>query len=214
MDETLTRVGLDINSDQLGNLSMADIAPAIIDHYRTTFHTTFTPGELRQKLHGKIFDTLTLVDQYDDVLKKEIPPYTGKAEDLTDTALNMLAVMIQNQGIGLAAPQVNLDLNMFVIGQKTFGYWVCINPEILSISDRTETIMEGCLSFPGLFLKIPRPYNVKGKFFDLNGKEHIVEFEGIWARAFLHEYEHLHGVVFTSKVSKLKLDMARRKIKR
>jgi len=194
--------------------TLKDMAIDLINHYRMNFYTTFMPGMLGMELKDKTFDTLVLVDQYDEVLKKEIPPHTGDASELRETSISMLGHMIHYGGIGMAAPQVNLNLNLFVMGHKSFGYWTCINPEILAMSETTETISEGCLSFPGLFLKIPRPYTVKAKFTDIFGKTYIVDFEGIWARVFLHEYEHLHGVLFTTKVSKVKLDLARSKIKK
>ena len=70
---------------------------------------------------------------------------------------------------------------------------------------------EGCLSHLGLLLNIRRPKTLVAKFLDIDAKECIIEFSGIDARCFLHEYDHLQGIEFTDRVSKLKLNMAKKK---
>jgi peptide deformylase len=124
--------------------------------------------------------------------------------------ISMHSIMQESHGVGLAAPQLGLLYRVFVMGD-TERSWTCVNPEILEKSTEEELDIEGCLSFPNLHLKIKRPVSIKVKYFDFTGKETIETLTGLWARCFLHELDHLNGVVFTTKVSKLVLDMAKRK---
>ena len=89
-----------------------------------------------------------------------------------------------------------------------------INPVILEVSDSTVLGPEGCLSYPGLVLNVKRPTKLVVQFLDIDAKECILELSDIDARCFLHEYDHLHGINFTDRVSKLKLDMAKKKQKK
>lgn len=124
----------------------------------------------------------------------------------------MLACMALSGGIGLAAPQVGKNTRIFVMYDppKTF---VCINPVILEASEDTSVFSEGCLSFPNLYLDIIRPANVKVAYYDVDGKLTEKDFGDIQARCFQHELDHLDGILFTSYVKKVKLDLARRKAK-
>jgi len=85
------------------------------------------------------------------------------------------------------------------------------NPKIIVTDPEEETDEEGCLSFPDLWIKVKRPAHVVAEFFDRDNNQCIIRFDSIDARCFLHELEHLNGICFTSKVSKLKLDMAIKK---
>ena len=89
-----------------------------------------------------------------------------------------------------------------------------INPVILEISNDTITSKEGCLSHIGLVLNIKRPKSLVAQFLDIDAKECILEFSGVDARCFLHEYDHLQGIEFTNRTSKLKLNMAKKKQKK
>jgi len=122
----------------------------------------------------------------------------------------MYSFMRNNNGIGLAAPQLGLLYRIFIMGDDE-RFWVCINPEILEKSVEEVIETEGCLSFPGLFFKVKRSEYVKVKYFDISGNEKTETLTGIWSRCFQHELDHLNGVLFTEKVSKLVLDMAKKK---
>lgn len=114
----------------------------------------------------------------------------------------MYDTMIEFDGVGLAAPQIGVDEQIAVvdIGDES-GTIELINPEILKTSG-SQTGVEGCLSFPGLYGEVTRPYYVKVKAQDRKGNTFIIEAEDYLARAIQHEIDHLHGVLFTSKVSK------------
>jgi peptide deformylase len=104
---------------------------------------------------------------------------------------------------------------MFVMGNHLEIHkgkkWTCINPEIVEVSKQTTRLKEGCLTFPFLFLDIERPSAIKVKYLDEELKEQEEEMIGIVARCFLHEYDHMQGIVFTEKVTKFKLDYALKK---
>ena len=88
-------------------------------------------------------------------------------------------------------------------------------PVIQKISEETDSKYEGCLSYPNLILNVKRPIKLVTQFLDADAKECIIVLEGYDARVFLHEYDHLQGIEFTDRVSKLKLGMAmKKKIKR
>lgn len=139
-------------------------------------------------------------------------------------ALDMIDLMKKEGGLGLSANQVGLNAQMFVmktILNKTYGDpTVVINPVIKGLSKEIEEGIEGCLSHPGLFLKVKRPISCIVEFDTLtsDGKSVIhvdAKFDDIDARVFLHEYDHLHGIQFIDRVSKLKIKMAeKRRLKR
>ena len=116
-------------------------------------------------------------------------------------------------GIGLFANQVGFPYRMFVFGDAS-NYIPCFNPKVVVASENTTPMEEGCLTYPGLFVKIWRPDWVEVEFEDENSEPHNETFEGLMARVFLHELDHMDGIDFTSRASKLHLDMAKRKVKK
>lgn len=130
----------------------------------------------------------------------------------------MIDIMQENNGIGLAANQIGLSKTVFVMGSYSIPNFprpfALFNPTIASSSTDTETVDEGCLSFPGLFLKIKRPKEIMVEFQDNLGSKHNMHLTGLASRCFQHEYDHLKGVCFVDKVSALKLQYATRKLKK
>ena len=126
----------------------------------------------------------------------------------------MVEVMLANNGIGLSANQVGLDAQDFVMGDKENNCTMCINPEIVQHTEETSMEVEGCLSFPGMYVKIKRPTEILAKWFDENLKEQSVKIDGYTAKCFLHEWDHLQGINMKDRVSKLKWDMATKKMKK
>lgn len=130
----------------------------------------------------------------------------------------MIQIMLENQGIGLAANQIGLDKKVFVMGSyRTKNLpepFALFNPEIIEHSDDLELYNEGCLSFPDLFLSIKRPRAVKVRFQDALGSTEICELSDLSARCFQHELDHLYGICFIDKVSQLKLQYAYRKLRK
>ena len=105
----------------------------------------------------------------------------------------MFKTMKTQFGIGLAAPQVGVNVNLFVMymdGQPV----ACVNPTIISASDEISEMYEGCLSFPEVRILIKRPSDVNVRFFNANGRLVIKNLSGIEARCFQHELDHLSGI--------------------
>lgn len=149
----------------------------------------------------------------DPILSETLPIFDFEAGiDLVEIMRDMSETMIANSGAGLAANQVGLRHRLFLMrdGDDTI---MCVNPVLLD-EEGTEWGREGCLSFPDLHFDISRPPSIDVQFYDQNGE--IVErsLYGFAARVFQHELDHINGVVFTSKVSKLKLQMAKAKRKK
>lgn len=137
----------------------------------------------------------------DEILTKrarEVKENTEKIQELID---DMLETMYDSDGVGLAAPQVGVLKRIFVIDcseERTMPY-VFINPEIIETSGE-QTGTEGCLSVPGKAGIVTRPSHVKVKALNRNFDEYIVEVDELFARALIHENEHLDGHLYTEKV--------------
>ena len=138
-------------------------------------------------------------------------------------ALDMLDIMEKEGGMGLSANQVGFNGQIFVMKtylNKKYGSPIAvINPVIKGLSKEIEEGVEGCLSHPGLLLKVRRPISCMVEFDTLtdDGKTVIhvdTKFDDLDARIFLHEYDHLHGIQFIDRVSKLKLQMAEKRRKK
>lgn len=135
-------------------------------------------------------------------------------------ALDMIDVMVQEGGLGLSANQVGFPYQIFVmkpvLNKKYGDITVVMNPIIRGLSEEKEAGIEGCLSHPGLMLKVRRPISCIVEFDTLtNDFKNVIhveaKYDDIDARIFLHEYDHLHGIQFIDRVSKLKLKMAEKK---
>lgn len=126
----------------------------------------------------------------------------------------MIDLMLSSNGIGLSANQVGVDAQVFVFGDSKENSTICINPTILQYTKDTTVDVEGCLSFPNIFVKIKRPKEILAKWYDENLQEQVVKIEGYSAKCYLHEYDHLQGITFKDRVSKLKWDMATKKARK
>lgn len=144
------------------------------------------------------------VDAFDDALT---------TEDRQMLCDHMVSIMTRNNGVGLAANQINLNMAVFVMKYEGLPLNV-INPEIINISSTTVLMKEGCLSEPGLYISLKRPRSIQVKFENVAGDICELEMAGMDARVFLHEYDHLQGIMFTDRVGKAKLDLGRKKQKK
>jgi len=117
--------------------------------------------------------------------------------DLSGLAEMLIECMEENDGIGLAANQVGLTCRAFVMKcHATSGIIAAFNPRILWASTKMVEMAEGCLSYPGRFLKITRPKQIKASWTDSHGKTQIRAFNKLDARVFQHELDHLNGITF------------------
>lgn len=122
----------------------------------------------------------------------------------------MSKFMTDNGGVGLAAPQVGIKKRIFIMG-NFIKLVACINPKIVSLSDERENDLEGCLSFPDLFMKVKRPTTAVVQYNTISGELVERELTGFECRVFLHEYDHLIGVTFDQRVGNLSFKMAKDK---
>lgn len=134
----------------------------------------------------------------DEILRQKTKKITRIDEKLLNFIEDMFDTMKTSNGIGLAANQVGKRIKLLIAdvsnveGYENTKPFVVINPKILSF-DGEDVMEEGCLSLPGLRVNVRRPTKIKLKYNDLELKEHIEEFDGLIARVFQHEIDHLNG---------------------
>lgn len=116
-------------------------------------------------------------------------------------------------GLGLSANQCGFRFRIFVMGSDDFQI-VCINPEIVETFDEPEKMREGCLSYPGLYLNVPRHKKIVVGHFDELGEYNTTTLEGISAQVYQHELDHMNGIVYTNKVGPLALELAKKRQKK
>jgi peptide deformylase len=157
---------------------------------------------------------LNLLKENDPLLNQISEAWDFEVDgDPTELVKEMSTLMFVSEGIGLAAPQCGVFKRIFVMGNKD-NLVACINPEIIATKGEPEVYLEGCLSFPGLWLNIKRVPEVKVRYQNVSGAIIEEELSGIRARVFLHEFDHLIGVTFDERSSALGLQMAKERRKK
>jgi peptide deformylase len=155
----------------------------------------------------------SLISEKNPILSTECTPWDWEKDgEIAELGRDMLKVMFEHNGIGLAALQIGINKRVFVMGNPTQSF-ICVNPEIVSGTGDIKD-QEGCLSFPGLWLHVNRHETIQVRYQDILGKTHEREFTGLAARVFQHEYDHLNGQCFVNKVSKLSLELASKRRKK
>lgn len=155
-----------------------------------------------------------IVGQYDPILREEMPAF-----DFADPIMNpidlyqdLAETMIENNGIGLSANQIGIRTRAFVMrAEEVIGV---INPKIVSVSDELVYLEEGCLSYPNLFVKIKRPRFIRARFTHPDGKTETRKFDGMTARCFQHELDHLNGITYTKRANGIHLAQAKKLVKK
>lgn len=156
-------------------------------------------------------------------LRKTAQPIDSNYPELKQLIADMYETMYGADGVGLAAPQINLSIQLVVIGFRpydeatdTYGTeseeHTLINPEILEYRGEKHFFNEGCLSIPDIHEDVLRPDNVVVHYYDENFEEHTEEFTGMLARVAQHEIDHLNGKVFTDHLSPLRKTIIKRKL--
>jgi peptide deformylase len=178
---------------------------------------------------------LPIVLYGDPVLRKKCPPVTSVTDDIRMLAENMLETMHDAHGVGLAAPQVARSIQLAVVQlppqnpekpnttavkldgtalqPDELGPVAFLNPGLELHREKADG-EEGCLSIPGLRADVRRSATVKVTFLGLDGKTHTIECDGLLARAFQHEIDHLNGILFTDRLSAAAKLGAGRKLRR
>ena len=160
---------------------------------------------------------LNILKYGDPRLEQQADPVAEFDGQLKTLVEDMFETMYVARGIGLAAPQVGVLKRLFVMdcsgGKDPKEKYVFINPQILSTEGEVVGD-EGCLSFPGIYLKVARPQRVIATAFDVHGKEFTVDVMDLAARCVSHETDHLDGELFIERVSPIKRDFVQRKIRK
>ena len=134
--------------------------------------------------------------------------------DPVELKAEMVKFMIDNNGIGLAANQIGLDAKVFVMGDSVENSTICINPTVLQYTEETQNDIEGCLSFPNVYVKIKRPTEILAEWYNENLEKQTVKIEGYSAKCYLHELDHVLGITMKDRASKLKWNMAEKKARK
>lgn len=143
------------------------------------------------------FEVVTLGNE---VLREKAKAVEIFDQELEDTVRQMFVLMREKKGVGLAAPQIGISRRFFVTEAVDDKPRVFINPEIIETSQETVKGEEGCLSLPGVWANVVRPYSVKVQAQDTTGKIFRINAEGWLARIILHENDHLNGMLFVDRL--------------
>jgi len=151
-----------------------------------------------------------LIEEASQVLRTPPPEFDfeNPKEDPKEIEKNMAEAMEKFGGIGLSANQVGLPYKMFVMKTADKGTVGFFNPKITRVSQDTDLLKEGCLSFPDIYLMIKRSKMIELEYQDSDGEKHSLVLEGMAARCVQHECDHLSGILFLQRASRLKLERA------
>lgn len=172
---------------------------------------TIDTEELATQLREKQYEPLQLVPETDPILYKKSEPFVfNSGENPLELAGRLKATLKATRAYGVAAPQCGISSRVIVIGTED-QYYTMFNPEIVEISEKTVAMEEGCLSFPFLVLSVVRPQAVVVAYLDEQGTKKNLTLDGLSARIFLHEYDHIEGVTFNKIAKPLALKMGLKK---
>ena len=161
---------------------------------------------------------LKLIYAPDPILKKESLPLPQVDDHHRALIKQMYQVMYTSNGVGLAAPQIGLNIRIFILDANSRDEEkrpiTMINPKIITIEENKVPYEEGCLSFPEHFAEIERPEKIKIEYLDEDNSKKISKFEGFESRIIQHELDHLNGILFVDYLSRLKRDVIIRKMKK
>ena len=153
----------------------------------------------------------------DDVLLAPAAPVTDFDRELRRLVDDMFETMYEAHGVGLAAPQIGVSKRLFVMDcstpERPAERIVMANPEILE-TDGAQPGTEGCLSVPGIYAELPRPDHVRARGQSVAGEWFEIDVRGLEARCVLHECDHLDGKLYIDRLTPLKRDIVKRKIRK
>lgn len=154
---------------------------------------------------------LSLISNKEELLhtKMERFDFANPPTDPIALAKTLAEHMITHQGLGLSANQIGLPYRAFVMTGSPII--CCFNPMIVDVSEEQILLEEGCLSYPDLFIKIKRPRIIKVRFTMPNGETVTEKYDGMTARIFQHEYDHLEGIDYRKRATRYHLEQARKK---
>lgn len=150
-----------------------------------------------------MLDIFTLGEEILTVNCKKVETFDSSLKLLIDA---MFETMDDADGVGLAAPQVGIDMRLFVVDDQKGTRREFINPEIVETSMDNISMEEGCLSIPKVYHDIERPRSITVQAQDVNGKTFKIKAEGLLARSIQHENDHINGIVFIDRLSEIERD--------
>ena len=166
---------------------------------------------------------LPIVAYGSNVLRSQCKEIDSSYSNLDQLIKNMFETMYAASGVGLAAPQINKSIRLFIVDTSPFkdddspDHVVCkkifINPKITSITGESWSFSEGCLSIPEVREDVKRLSEITIEYFDKEFNKYIETYDGINARVILHEYDHIEGILFVDKISPLRKRMIKGKLK-
>ena len=125
---------------------------------------------------------------------------------------DMIKLMLDERGMGLAANQIGITKRFFAIGHDSFDTFqkhaIIWNPQVINASEEKVIDVEGCLSFKNVFVKVERPKIIEVQYETTQGKTEFAKLDGMESKCFQHELDHLDGITFNKRVSKLRWQMA------
>ena len=152
------------------------------------------------------------------VLKLKAKEIKNDHKNLDKLIQDMWETMYNANGVGLAAPQIGLNIRIFILDASSRDEekkpMTMINPKIISLHENKVPYEEGCLSFPEHFAEIDRPEKIKIEYLDEDNSKKISTFTGFESRIIQHELDHLNGILFVDHLSRLKRDVIIRKMRK
>ena len=147
---------------------------------------------------------LDLVDRYSLVLRQPTQNFNFQTDDPVQLAIDLTETMLSHNGLGLAAPQVGIGKNVFVMAANPVI--AVFNPMIVFKSEEEIELLEGCISFEQMFFTISRPREIRVRYSRPNGEVVTEKMTGMTARIFQHEFDHCQGRLFTDYMSQFKVE--------
>jgi len=132
--------------------------------------------------------------------------------DIVEFSKTLVKTMRDENGLGLAAPQLGVNLRIFAV--RSDPNFVFVNPKIVWSSPETIVLEEGCLSYPSIFIKVTRPRNIRVRYSEPNGNIVTKLFEDLSARIIQHEYDHLEGITMLDRANLIHREKAMRQLKK
>ncbi len=149
----------------------------------------------------------------DPILRRQSEQINAIDDGLSELFDNMTETMYIADGVGLAAPQIGVSKQLFVVDAGE-GPMVFLNPEIIRQDDEQETVEEGCLSLPGIHVDVTRARRIVLRSLDESGRVREIEADGLLARVFQHEIDHLNGVLIIDHASSVQRALLRSKLRK
>ena len=133
-------------------------------------------------------------------------------DDIEKFEEDVIKLMLDERGMGLAANQIGITKRFFAIGHESFDTFqkhaIIWNPHVINFSEEKVIDVEGCLSFKDIFVKVERPKVIEVQYETTQGKTRIEKLDGMESKCFQHELDHLDGITFNKRVSKIRWQMA------